>query len=341
MYKYGVVIGRFSPFHVGHENLLEMALDVAEHIVVVVGSSYQARDTKNPFTFEERKAMISWTLADKGLRERVTIVGVRDHHYNDSLWATEVAAKVSQATYGSTSVALVGHYKDSSSYYLNSFPEWDLVTVPAFTDTLGFEVGATRIRDSYFTSGGENPIWRLYLPRPVKAKLVAFGGTPEYRRLREEYKYLQEYPKQWGTGPFLTVDAVVFCRGHVLLVERGGQPGKGLLAVPGGFLEPGERLLDGAIRELQEETGLIVDSSQLVGSEVFDSPYRSLRGRLISHAYHFVLDPSAEKLATARGTDDAAHAFWVPIWQALSCPERMFEDHGAIVSRFATTNETR
>ena len=57
------------------------------------------------------------------------------------------------------------------------------------------------------------------------------------------------YKARWRTAPyapiFCTVDALVQTGGHVLLVRRGGYPGKGLWALPGGFLEPRERLLQG------------------------------------------------------------------------------------------------
>jgi len=45
-----VLIGRFQPFHNGHATLLQLALETAEEVVVILGSSFHARSTKNPFT---------------------------------------------------------------------------------------------------------------------------------------------------------------------------------------------------------------------------------------------------------------------------------------------------
>ncbi len=60
------------------------------------------------------------------------------------------------------------------------------------------------------------------------------------------------------------VGAVVVDRGRVLLVQRGHAPSKGKWSLPGGILELGESLTDGVAREVQEETGLIVESVELI-----------------------------------------------------------------------------
>ena len=58
MYDALVFIGRFQPFHKGHESVVKEALKQAKEVIVVVGSSFEARTLRNPFTFEERKSMI-------------------------------------------------------------------------------------------------------------------------------------------------------------------------------------------------------------------------------------------------------------------------------------------
>ncbi len=53
-----IYIGRFEPVHNGHMALLQRALDSAQQVIVVVGSAWQARSPKNPFTWQERDAML-------------------------------------------------------------------------------------------------------------------------------------------------------------------------------------------------------------------------------------------------------------------------------------------
>lgn len=336
-HKYAVVIGRFQPFHVGHLALVEKALEVADKVVIVVGSSYASRNVKNPFTFAERKRMILDSVEERfgdSSRYRFTVVGLRDYHYSEALWVTDLANAVNNATGGSPDVVLVGHKKDSSSYYLDLFSHWKYVehTHPTLIEESDV-LGATDIRRWMFQ--GRHPRWGRQVPRGTARVLTNFVQSETFNELKAEYEYLLDYPAQWGPGPFLTTDAVVFQNGHVLVVQRGEIPGKGLLALPGGFLNLNERLIDGAMRELQEETGLVVTPNQLADKEVFDYPQRSSRGRIVTHAFNFVLDGTTQKLSPVKGADDAAWAFWMPIYEAMASEERFYEDHLAIIRYFA------
>ena len=132
----------------------------------------------------------------------------------------------------------------------------------------------------------------------------------------------------------MTVDAVVVQSGHILLVKRGDMPGKGQLALPGGFLNQNETMLDGAIRELKEETKIKVPVPVLKGSikesKTFDAPNRSSRGRTITQA--FFIDLGVGELPKVKGADDAEKAFWVPFNEVKQ--EKMFEDHFHIIDNF-------
>jgi bifunctional NMN adenylyltransferase/nudix hydrolase len=137
----------------------------------------------------------------------------------------------------------------------------------------------------------------------------------------------------------VTVDGVVIHSGHVLLVERGAQPGKGQWALPGGFVRGDERLLDAVVRELREETRLKLPAPVLRGSlraqEAFDHPERSLRGRTITHAFHFEFP--AGDLPPVKGGDDAAKARWFPLAELRGMESQIYEDHFYIIERFIGT----
>jgi 8-oxo-dGTP diphosphatase len=112
------------------------------------------------------------------------------------------------------------------------------------------------------------------------------------------------------TGPALTVDVVAFAGEpprSVLLVERGNEPFAGAWALPGGFVEAGERVLVAAARELHEETGIEAGRLELLG--IYDTPGRDPRGPTVSVV--FVLRSDTE--LHARGGDDAASARWFPV----------------------------
>ena len=316
-----VVIGRFQPFHNGHARLLAHALRTAPRVTVVLGSARGARSPKNPFSWQERAAMIAASL-DAADRARVTFAPVRDR-YDDARWAADVRAAVPDGA----RVALVGHDKDASSYYLRHFPHWDLTPMP---DVVPLD--ATHIRDVLF--GSADPAAALAaladdVPAAVELYLRDWLACPVHAALADEYRALRKYHAAWQSAPyapiFVTVDAVVRAAGHVLLVQRGRAPGKGTWALPGGFLDPHERVLDAALRELEEETRLTVAPSALTDVRVFDHPDRSLRGRTITHAHAFDLHTAT--LPAVQAADDAAAARWVPIADLVDMEETFHEDH--------------
>ena len=159
--------------------------------------------------------------------------------------------------------------------------------------------------------------------------------------IAEGWKDLHFLPKDDMLGDDFegTVDGVVVHSGHVLLVERGAQPGKGQWALPGGFVRGDERLLDAVIRELREETRLKLPAPVLRGSlraqEAFDHPERSLRGRTITHAFHFEFQ--AGELPPVKGGDDAAKARWFPLSELRAMESQIYEDHFYIIERFIGT----
>jgi 8-oxo-dGTP diphosphatase len=134
--------------------------------------------------------------------------------------------------------------------------------------------------------------------------------------------YTYKYPHM-----AVTVDAVVFRAGEnpsVLLIKRGKDPYAGKWALPGGFAELTETLLDGARRELAEETGLTSVDLQFL--YYFDAVDRDPRERTLSLAFWGVVVEGADKVSAA---DDAADVCWHPTTQL---PELAF-DHAEAVER--------
>jgi ADP-ribose pyrophosphatase YjhB (NUDIX family) len=112
--------------------------------------------------------------------------------------------------------------------------------------------------------------------------------------------------RTWYRNPSPTVGAAIVRDGKVLLTERGGDPYRGKIDVPGGFMNPGESALDGLRRELKEELGVEVDvhASDYVQAEPhrygYDGEWTLAMGfcaRLVSG------EPTA--------ADDVANILWV------------------------------
>lgn len=331
VYDVAVVIGRFQPFHNGHLALIREALRTAPRVFVTIGSAFAARSPRNPWTHEERAAMLLGALSSEE-RARVSCVPMRDY-FCEPRWRHALTEAITKLAGADARIAVVGHFKDSTSDYLKGFENWGLVRVPL----LG-EVHATLLREAYFLNASTATDLSSQVPSSTYERLEEFATGPHFHSLAEELRALLAYRAAWDKAPFspvfVTVDAVVSCRAHVLLIQRGKAPGKGLWAVPGGFLDRDETLLQSALRELKEETGLELPrhSSAPLNSHVFDHPQRSQRGRTISHGFYFELE--AEQLPSLTAADDAAALAWVPFGEIASRESEFFDDHFHILDTF-------
>ncbi|UDF03411.1 NUDIX domain-containing protein [Asticcacaulis sp. AND118] len=165
-----------------------------------------------------------------------------------------------------------------------------------------------------------------------------------HQALAEEDAYIAQYHQSWSVAPYppvhVTVDALIRQDDRILLIKRGGLPGRGQWALPGGFLDPHETLVAAALRELREETGLFLSESQarqcLKGQRVFDQPERSARGRTLSHVCYF--DLSGLELPPLEAGDDAAALKWTGVTCALKMRAHMFEDHYLMLQHFLSTD---
>ena len=135
-------------------------------------------------------------------------------------------------------------------------------------------------------------------------------------------RYAYDYPR-----PALTVDVALATREsapRVLLIRRKKDPFAGTWALPGGFVEENEKLVDAARRELREETGLtIAEIEQLYTA---GDPDRDPRGWTVSVAYLARVD--ADDL-TPVAADDAEAVGWFRMDQL---PPLAF-DHAMILER--------
>lgn len=344
-YEYAVLIGRFQPIHNAHLELIENGLRIAKKVIVVLGSNRCAPNIRNPWTPQERQGMIELALQQLPLElevKNVEFITVNDYIYNDMVWLTEVQRKVNEKSNNSKSICLIGSKKDYSSYYISFFNElWDMelseIKKPYHSSSVRLHYFEGSL-DQYF----EKDIERLHdiLAPGVAQYLKVWRNNEIYTRLKNEAKFVKEYKEKTQIGlypvQFVTVDCCVICSGHVLVVRRKGQPGKGLLALPGGFVEPTERIENAALRELKEETQIKVNKqilrNSIVDVKYFDHPDRSPRGRIITFAHHIKLN--FKKLPEIKASDDAEDAFWLPIGEVFVREDEFHEDHAHIISKF-------
>jgi 8-oxo-dGTP diphosphatase len=122
-------------------------------------------------------------------------------------------------------------------------------------------------------------------------------GTPRNPPMK------REYPE----SPLVGVGAVIVQDQRVFLIRRGQAPLLGEWSLPGGVLECGETLREAVVREAREETGLVVETGEMLG--VYERVIRGDDGRV---RYHYVLidflcRPAGGELEAA---SDAADVRW-------------------------------
>lgn len=323
-YDVMVFIGRFQPLHNAHIFTINQALEMAEKVIVIIGSRKQPRNLKNPFTFGERTYFIKSLFP----QDNVIVDGTYDTLYNDDAWALRVQSIVQSHTSSTDRIGIIGHKKDKTTEdYLKMFPQWgEPIEVPFNQD-----ISATQIRDMYFNNVDLHFFKGVMHPHTIRFLSSFREEQLSFNDLTEEKQFINDYKKQFSSYPyppyFITTDVICTQSAHVLMVKRGAMPGKGQLALPGGFLGQNELLVDSAIRELKEETRIDVPIKVLKGNitktHVFDHPNRSFRGRTVTHTFAIHLPPGA--LPKVKGGDDAESAQWIPL--SKLDPTNIYEDH--------------
>ena len=354
VYDYAVVIGRFQPVHNGHVALLQAGLQQARRLIVVAGSMHQPRSFKNPFTVTEREQMIRSALPVQE-QARVHVVGVSDAPYDDAEWlqAVQNAVHAAMAAHGSdpatARVALLGHMKDNSSYYLRIFPHWQWLPFPNVAG-----IDATSIRHAYFSEEKD-----AYLAERLSAMLPAstldflhsFRASPAWQALHVERAFLLDFWQQhrYANGSAMPVlclvQVVVLWRQQVLLVQRQQQPGRGNWALPEALLQAGERLLDAASRALHAagiEWPAATLQKYLSATAVWDAPGRNQLGDAISHALCVCWPDDAPAPAGADQKQEAPHIHiqWQPFAQWQNMQPLLHEDHYFIARHFLDGSAT-
>lgn len=311
--RLAVIRGRFAPLTLSALAVIEDALSTADRVLLLVSAAEQAPSCRMPWNAGARMAMANAALAPFG--DRVMLSAVPDWRYDAPARQRAETAAIAAAGQGA------------------------VIRLPDLPDDL-------ELIAALFDHGAEAA--RGLVPDGVLSALSDFCATLAYEDLREEHHYVQAYRRSWSVAPYppvlVTVDTVIVHvpdggGPHLLLIRRGGVPGKGTWALPGGFVDPGEWLIDAAFRELREETGLKLSDADarmaLKGRDVFDAPDRSSRGRIVTHGFHFVVEGGP--LPDVAGDDDAAEARWWPLSELQGLEARLFEDHADMIARFLGT----
>lgn len=161
-------IGRFQPFHLGHLDVVEQALQENEFVIIGIGSAENNYLPDNPFTASERWEMIQAALDEKKIsRERTTIIPVRNiDHY--ALWVEHVSKLLppfSRVYTGSPMTQQL--FRDHGQY--------EVIPVQ-----FKISISGTQIRE---WMRADDPQWKQFIPQAVAKKIHALGGTERLKNI--------------------------------------------------------------------------------------------------------------------------------------------------------------
>jgi len=327
-YDVAVIVDACAPWRRGHSDAVERALCSAPRVLVLVSSAHAARSVRHPWTIAERLQLVRAECAGWGARVRAEPIG--DRLYQPLHW--QRALQDALAQYAPEARHIVQLCPSNRRHAF--LADWHAIAAPEL-DAPAFWA----LRAALFS--GDESDWQALLPRlsPASAAFLhTFRRSPAWAEMQVEYDAIQGARESWRSAPYppvlATTDALVLHDAHLLLIQRARAPGKGLWALPGGFVDPDETLLAACLRELEEETGLCLDAAIAAAAAppaVFDAPRRSLRARIITHVYRFELSPGTRP--PVAGGDDAGAAAWIALSRFFGMEEQVFEDHFHIVAR--------
>jgi bifunctional NMN adenylyltransferase/nudix hydrolase len=185
VFDFLVFIGRFQPFHLAHQAVIQDAFQHSKSVTILLGSAQPERTLKNVFTSDEREAMIRASFSPEQ-QNQIHFAGLIDV-FNDEKWTAMVKQAVQAIVQHSMQaghshlapkIGLIGHFKDQSSYYLSLFPEWPLVELDNY-----FQLSATPIREQYLL--GQLPTLKQ-VPAATLDFLIHFQQTADYRVLQQQ-----------------------------------------------------------------------------------------------------------------------------------------------------------
>ncbi len=244
--KKGLFIGRFQPLHLGHASVIEKALQESDSLIIGIGSAEKHHTRENPFTYEERKAMIENSVS--GNYSIVPIPDVNDY----SKWVDHVKVISGEFDVVYSGNAIINDLFQKKGYNIRKITE-DLY------------ISSSAIRDM-MTRGVSD--WKKFTPGRVADFIGKIDGTERVRSLNKHF-----------LNPAPAVDIIIKYNHGIVLIKRKD----GRIALPGGFEEFGETTEATAIREAKEETGLDIELERLLG--VYSDPNRDSRTHVISITY--------------------------------------------------------
>jgi 8-oxo-dGTP diphosphatase len=291
---------------------------------------------RTPFPSPDDLATVS--LACGGDIRRIVVIGADQRTLTHPLTVSERAA-LWRSVIPESAIEVVRTPDNGSSVaaWLSDHADGEAVVLQGHRGDARHSMVAKLLRPSATERDAGVAECRLFFPQACDVLLSVLADGSECEPLRRDQSVADSIAAAYGHGPFEAADVCLMAGDHILLIERGAEPEKGALAMPGGMLDPGEMPADAACREIIEEVDMDVDMIEAIQAAFaagdvtatrYDDPWRDPRG-VYNTTVHAIRIDARFAARPVTGKDDARNARWIDASDLEGL--RFFADHGVMV----------
>ncbi len=329
-----VFIGRFQPVHQGHLHTIKLALQHSETLILILGSHNSPPSLRNPWSSTLRKKMIQTCLTEQE-KKRIVFLPIRDRLYNESVWIQNIQQEVHEILRKQGKkdphIALIGHNKDATSYYLKQFPTWH------FLETGNFEnINSTEIRTCYFSKDDKNLAAKKgkEIPISIFRWLESNKKSKAFLALQEEYQTVKKHKPQKIS--MATASCLVRCGNYILLTKKQSAPGKGLWSLPEDFFPEGENPKKWSLTFLEQMTSWkpdnVTEKKYFSSHRQMNYPQRNPYETKENHVFYYNLPPFLCP-PISKGLN-VQNAKWISLDDFPTLETKLTSDHFQIIQCF-------
>ena len=156
-YELGITVGRFQTFHLGHQDMLDKALELCGEVGVFIGSSQESGTYKNPFSYEYRKRLLKTVYGDSLKIYPLSDIGVG----NNSKWGDYVLQNVTERFGKAPDILISG----KEARRIDWFDSVEGLSIAELYIPKTIDISATQMREFFVT--GDFDSFKKFSPKSL------------------------------------------------------------------------------------------------------------------------------------------------------------------------------
>jgi nicotinamide-nucleotide adenylyltransferase len=172
----GIICGRFQPLHLGHIELIEMALKEVDKLYIIIGSAEKNHTQINPFSASERFEMINRTIISLKLKDKIEIFQIKDC-IDNNLWIAEIKSYVPPFDIVFVNEPVTKRLMKESGYEVKGQLFFDRSIYS------GTNIRRLMLKDQNNMFFGESDKWQSFVPKAVVEVIEEIDGINRIKDL--------------------------------------------------------------------------------------------------------------------------------------------------------------